>query len=111
MFSNSKLTRETKDALKALARALPKVTVEHFPASNITIAYDNTMVGNCVEFAVAICSPNELKYRKKVGAWMALNRFDLGQTGKLPKDVFNQFCEMLDEKESCENSHDWDYAD
>jgi hypothetical protein len=111
MFSNSKLTQGQKSGLQALARSLPHVTIEHFPASRMTIAYENSNIGNCVEFAVAVCSPSELKYRKKVGAWHALNRFDFGETSKLPKEVFSDFCTMLDSKESCENSNDWDYAE
>ena len=113
MFSNTKLTTNQKLGLTALARSLPNVTVEHFPASRMTLAYDNSNTGNCVEFAIAICSPSELKYRKKVGAWNVLNRFDFGETSKMPKMVFPEFCEMLDKLENpeCENSHDWDYAD
>ena len=96
MFSNSKLTTNQKIGLKALARSLPHVTIEHFPQSGMTLAYDNSNIGNVVEFAIATMSPSEQKFRKKVGAWHALNRFDFGETSKMPKTVFNQFCEMLD---------------
>jgi len=96
MFSNSKLTTNQKIGLKALARSLPHVTIEHFPASRMTLAYDNSNTGNCVVFAISVCSPSEQKFRKKVGAWHALNRFDFDETVKMPKTVFNQFCEMLD---------------
>ena len=89
MQSNSKLTKAQKTELKALKRALPNVRFAHM--GKTTVAFKHT--GNLVEFATAICADNEKKYRTKVGEMYALNRFDFGETVKLP---FTQFDNMVE---------------
>ena len=92
-ISNSKLTPKEKSALKALRAALADVAVAHFPAWGLTLAYRSS--GSCMEFSTACCSPSEKKYRKKVGAWFALDRFDAHETSKMPFDTFFEFLDML----------------
>lgn len=87
MQSNTKLTKAQKTELKALKRALPNVRFAHM--GRTTVAFKHT--GDLVEFATAICAPNEKKYRTKVGEMYALNRFDFGETVKLPFTHFDNF--------------------
>jgi hypothetical protein len=89
MQSNTKLTKAEKAGLKALKRALPNVRFAHM--GRTTVAFKH--VGKLVEFSTAICAPNEKKYRTKVGEMYALNRFDFGETVKMP---FTQFDNMVE---------------
>jgi hypothetical protein len=85
MFSNSKLTKTQKAYLKEMAEFNPQIKFETL--GELTIAFSH--VGDNVEFATAICSDNEIKNRPNVGKYVALNRFENGQTVKMPFDRFD----------------------
>lgn len=94
MFSNTRLTAEQKIELKnyrGMAEALGiRVVREGFDGAT-TIAYRQLV--STVEFALSNCSPNEHKYRRKVGEYFALRRFFDAQTVKM-RD--GDFYTMLD---------------
>lgn len=85
MLSNSKLTKAQKAYLKEMAVFNPQIEFE--TVGNLTIAFSH--VGDNVEFATAIRADNEKKNRPNVGKYVALNRFENGQTVKMPFDLFD----------------------
>jgi hypothetical protein len=85
MFSNSKLTKTQKLHLKEMAAFNPQIKFEI--VGELTIAFSH--IGDTVEFATAICADNEIKNRPNVGKYVALNRFENGQTVKMPFDRFD----------------------
>ena len=94
MQSNSKLNKFEKSLFKDYRKMLPDVQFETMGKTTIAFQY----VGELVEFATAICAPNEKKMRPKVGKYWAIVRFENNQTVKLP---FTQFDNMVE-------SHFWD---
>lgn len=92
MQSNSKLTDLQKQFLKAKQLANPEVKFAIM--GKTTIAFKH--VGDNVEFATAICADTEKKNRPKVGKYYAIQRFENGQTVKMP---FFQFDNMLENEE------------
>lgn len=92
MQSNSKLTDLQKQFLKAKQLANPDV--QFAIMGKTTIAFKH--VGDNVEFATAICADTEKKNRPKVGKYYAIQRFENGQTVKMP---FFQFDNMLENEE------------
>ena len=92
MQSNSKLTAGQKTSLKSMMKFLPDV--QFATIGKTTIAFQH--VGDLVEFATAICADNEKKNRPKVGKFYAMQRFENGQSVKLP---FFQFDNMLDNED------------
>lgn len=87
MLSNSKLTKAQKAYLKEMAVFNPQIKFET-TANNLTIAFSR--VGDIVEFATAIRSDTEKKHRPNVGKYVALTRFENGQTVKMPFDLFDK---------------------
>ena len=85
MLSNSKLTKAQKAYLKEMAVFNPQIKFE--TVGNLTIAFSH--VGDTVQFATAICADNEIKNRAKVGKYVALTRFENGETVKMPFDLFD----------------------
>ena len=86
MTSNTKLTSEQK-----LDRKMLKNT-ERMQGAQIVNNGADTIVfkvlGNSVEFATSSASPDELKFRRKVGEFHAMERFQFGETSKLGKESF-----------------------
>ena len=93
MQSNSKLTKYQKSLLKDYRKMMPEV--KFATMGETTVAFKRA--GKMVEFATAICAPNEKKMRPKVGKYYAIQRFDNCQTVKMPD---YQFDNML-ENEGC----------
>jgi hypothetical protein len=89
MFSNSKLDKIQKAYLKEMAEFNPQIAFAIM--GKTTIAFKH--VGDNVEFATAIRADNEKKNRPNVGKYFALNRFENGQTVKMP---FVQFDNMVE---------------
>jgi hypothetical protein len=83
MQSNSKLTADQKEFRKVLLDEFAGAIVEN---GKTTIAFLNR--GNTVEFALAVMSDNEKKFRTKVGEYHALSNFDNGLTVKMNKYDF-----------------------
>ena len=83
MQSNTKLTPEQKIYLGDLKAAFTGSLVEN---RETTIAYIER--GNTVEFALAVMSPDEKKFRAKVGEYHALRAFENGSTVKMAQDDF-----------------------
>lgn len=78
-MSNSKLTSGQKIIRKELISVFPDVQVFSFPDMKVTVGIRPT-VGDMAEFAISIASRNEVKFRRKVGEYAMLNRFDSGNT-------------------------------
>ena len=84
MLSNSKLTKAQKAYLKEMAIFNPQIQFQI--VGELTIAF--SPVGDNVEFATAIRADNEKKNRPNVGKYVALTRFENGQTVKMPWEQF-----------------------
>ena len=82
-MANTKLDILHKSVLKAL-RVCQNVTVGH--NGETTIVYRE--VGNTVEFALSVASPDERKFRRKVGEYFARLRMDSGETVKMAAHDF-----------------------
>jgi hypothetical protein len=89
MQSNSKLSKIQKSMLKDSRKFNPNVKFATMGKTTIAFAH----VGELVEFATAICADNEKKNRPKVGKFYAIQRFETGQTVKMP---FFQFDNMVE---------------
>jgi hypothetical protein len=83
MRSNSKLTPYQKAELVDMKLTTYAELVNN---GETTIAYKER--GNIVEFSMSVMSPNEKKFRRKVGEYFALIRFDLNQTVKMSRHDF-----------------------
>ena len=93
-MANTKLTIEQKQTLAEMKEPGffgKGVTVRVKQSGDTTIAF--VPRGNTVEFSLAVMSPDEKKFRVKVGAYMALSRFHNGETVKMG---LNDFCDMCD---------------
>ncbi len=93
MQSNSKLSKYQKSMLKDTMKFNPDV--QFAIMGKTTIAFQH--VNDLVEFSTAICADNEKKNRPKVGKFYAIQRFENGQTVKMP---FFQFDNMMENEES-----------
>lgn len=91
MLSNTKLDSFQKDTLKFMRVNNPDVQFAHI--GQTTFAYQ--ILGNLVEFATAICSDGEIKNRKKVGKFHALERFENALTVKMLHTDFDFMIEVL----------------
>lgn len=87
--SNTKLTQDQKTFLKELKAKLPNVKVRN--NGYTTIAYMDR--GNTVEFAVSVAAPNEIKFRRKVGEYYAILRFNYKVTVKMDRKDFYHMME------------------
>lgn len=89
MASNTKLTDSQKSELRNFKNCTK--------CEGITLAHNGqtTMAflprGNTVEFALSVASPDEVKFRRKVGEYHALDRFYGGLTVKM---LEREFCDM-----------------
>jgi hypothetical protein len=88
-MANSKLDsfqKADRKELKQMAKA-EGVKLENLNDETV-IAYKP--LGNTVEFALAVKSPDEQKFRVKVGEFHALTRFFEGETVKMAREDFNE---------------------
>lgn len=72
MNSNSKLTPDQKFILKNMKMKAQNMGIKLLDNGKTTIAYKE--LGNTVKFSVSVTSPDEKKYRSKVGQFYALER-------------------------------------
>lgn len=93
MASNTKLTDFQKFELMDFKdRARDEgVTLAH--NGQTTTAF--LPLGNTVKFALSVASPDEVKFRRKVGEYHALERFYGGQTVKMLEGEFCSMYELL----------------
>lgn len=87
--SNTKLDNYDKEQLVFMKMRNPAVTLAN--NEQTTIAFQ--LKGNTVHFALAVASPDEKKFRRKVGEYNALNRYENGQYAVMEKW---DFCTMLE---------------
>jgi hypothetical protein len=87
MTSNSKLTQAQKQDRKFMLSNLTTQGVVVVTDGVMTIAYRE--LGDLVEFCTSIMGNGEQKFRRKVGEYYALDRFDHGFTIKVTQDAFN----------------------
>ena len=80
--SNSKLDQYENDQRKIIKAEFKKDGGHVVNDGVTTIAYLQVSA-NLVEFATSICSPDEQKFRRKVGEFYALERFEVGYTVKM----------------------------
>ena len=87
MASNSKLTPNQKICLKTVLRPMQaRKGIRLARNETTTMAFMER--GNTVEFSLSVASPDEMKFRRKVGDFWALTRFDCGETVKMGKEDF-----------------------
>lgn len=85
MQANTKLDSQEKAHLKEMKANNPNVVLVN--NGKTTIAYKD--LGNTVEFALSVSAPTEKKFRRKVGEYNAMYRFDyLNTTVKMARDDF-----------------------
>lgn len=93
MQSNSKLTKFEKQNLKNLKSEFPHVKFAD-NGENLVCAYFEQ--GNNIGFAFSIASPNEKKFRRKVGQYYAMLRVYDNRVAILPKCDFYHMREHLE---------------
>jgi hypothetical protein len=82
MASNTKLTRAQKNELKAFKAIMPK-NMAFGTGFGITVLLEvDTSV---VRFASSVASMEELKWRRKVGEYNAMQRWQDQQTAIIPR--------------------------
>ncbi len=85
MPSNSKLTKAQKQALRTLRAYFLADGGQLASLAPMTVAYMPTGT-NTAEISTSIASPNEKKFRRKVGEYHALMRYFVdGRTVSVPK--------------------------
>ena len=85
MQANTKLDSQQKAHLKEMRANNPNVVLAN--NGQTTIAYQDK--GNTVEFALSVAAPTEKKFRRKVGEFHAMYRFDyLNTTVKMADTDF-----------------------
>ena len=89
MQSNTKLTAEQKMRLCNLREYQNDESVKIAHNGETTIAFKEN--GNTVEFALSVMSPNEKKFRPKVGEYLARYRFENMETVKMAEHNFYEF--------------------
>ena len=85
MQANTKLNAGQKEFLKTIKARNPKVTLCN--NGQTTIAYMDR--GNTVEFSLSVAAPTEKKFRRKVGEYFALLRFNDQETVKMASIDFH----------------------
>jgi hypothetical protein len=92
MQANTKLNSYQKETLKSMKANMPSVTVLNL--DNVTtMAY--SPCGNTVEFTLSVMAPTEKKFRRKVGEYYALTRFENGQIVIMAVHDFMIMCEQV----------------
>jgi hypothetical protein len=75
----TKFTKEMKAERKMLKAIFSNVSLHSFPEYGITVGIERT--GESMgRFAVAIAAADEPRFRRKVGEFYVLQRFDASQT-------------------------------
>jgi hypothetical protein len=97
MQANTKLDTFEKRILKQLKIDLAGVDVMIMDGKT-TMAFKP--LGNTVEFALSVMAPTEKKFRRKVGEYWALIKFENGQTVKMAVEDFNVMTDSV-----------WGYSD
>lgn len=72
MNSNTKLDATQKSMLKDIKKEAKQNGIKWVNNGETTIAYK--YMGNTVRFAMAVRSPDETKFRRKVGEYLAITR-------------------------------------
>lgn len=90
--TQTRLTADEKQILKNMRKHFGGV-LAHFPELGATVAIERT--GETMgRFSVALASDAETRYRRKVGAWVVLDRMDAEQhlpVKLLTKEYAEQF--------------------
>lgn len=93
-MANTKLTDFQKQSLRGLKMDAKGDGINILALDNkTTIAYK--VMGNTVQFALAVKSDDEIKFRRKVGEYNAITRFYDGQTVAMAKVNFELMCEYV----------------
>lgn len=93
-MANTKLTDYQKAQLAGLAMDAENMGIQVLNLDDkSTIAYK--LRGNTVEFAMSVMSPDEKKFRRKVGKYLALRKFFLGNTVCMAVFDFELMCETV----------------
>ena len=87
--SNSKLNSGEKQALREMKTDFPKVKLANNGVT--TIAFVESI--DTVEFSLAVASKVELRFRRKVGEYLALTRYLEDKTVKMDKFDFYDMLE------------------
>jgi hypothetical protein len=85
MRSNTKLSGFEKKVLAAMREEQKDVKIVNDGIT--TVAY--LKFPNTVEFSTSVSSPEEKKFRAKVGEFYARNRMDSGETVKMTAEDFD----------------------
>ena len=85
-MANSKISKSDKQWLK-LAKA-ENPGVEFHTNEETTVAFRDNPNCNTVEFALSVASPDEQKFRRKVGEFYAMERMVNGSTVKMKREDF-----------------------
>jgi hypothetical protein len=90
-MANTKLTSDQKTTRKDLMEFFTAQGVKLAHNCETTVAYKE--LGNTVEVAFSVMAPTEIKFRRKVGQFTALQNFDSGCTVKMAKEDFYMMLE------------------
>ena len=104
MTSNSKLTPEQNAERKELKFAAFAQGIALAHNGKTTIAFKHK--GNTVELALSVASPDEVKFRRKVGEFFALCKFFDGATITMSKwdfDYMLDYMELYSKQERKDN--------
>ena len=93
-MANTKLTRDEKSDLATLKMDNP--TINFYTNEETTVAFKANPNCNTVEFSLSVKSPDEVKFRRKVGEYIAIERFLNGHTVKMGKANFYKMLEAFD---------------
>lgn len=93
--SNTKLNKSEKESLNAMLYAMGANGFAHRLGHNCETVVAYTERGNTTEFSISVASPDEKKFRPRVGAYYALDRFNAGQTVKMKKWDFAGMLENM----------------
>lgn len=93
-MANTKLEKWQKEDLLEMHIAAKNDGIQVVNLDNVTtMAYK--LKGNTVEFSLSVKSPDEKKFRRKVGEFFALARFFNMQTVRMATDDFKDMCETV----------------
>lgn len=84
MASNTKLSGPQKDGLKLFKDEMPK-NMAFGQCGRVTVLAQIT--GNVVRFSTSVASPDEKKFRRKVGQYHAATRWEDGMVSVVPTPV------------------------
>lgn len=84
MASNTKLSSDDKESLKFFKQEMPK-NMAFGQCGRVTVLAQVT--GNVVRFSTAVASPDERKFRRKVGQYHAADRWQNNEISVVPTPV------------------------